>query len=85
LLLFLAGPNGAGKSTFFKQFLERTELQFVNADAIAEALRLATPARPRDLDQLAFLKAEQLRGLLRAVTTFPMKSLLLGSPGFCRI
>jgi len=35
LLIVLAGPNGAGKSTFYRTYLARHGLPFVNADEIA--------------------------------------------------
>ena len=40
LIVALAGPNGAGKTTFYHAFLEPTQLRFVSADMLAEALRL---------------------------------------------
>lgn len=40
LIVALAGPNGAGKTTFYHAFLEPTQLRFVSADVLAEALRL---------------------------------------------
>ena len=35
VLHLIAGPNGAGKTTFFREALVSTNLEFVNADAIA--------------------------------------------------
>ncbi len=49
LIVALAGPNGAGKTTFYHAFLEPTQLRFVSADVLAEALRLA----PYDAAELA--------------------------------
>jgi predicted ABC-type ATPase len=49
LIVALAGPNGAGKTTFYHAFLEPTQLRFVSADMLAEALRL----EPYDAAELA--------------------------------
>jgi predicted ABC-type ATPase len=49
LIVALAGPNGAGKTTFYHAFLEPTQLRFVSADVLAEALRL----EPYDAAELA--------------------------------
>ena len=35
IVVALAGPNGAGKSTFYRIYLEKSLLPFVNADVIA--------------------------------------------------
>jgi predicted ABC-type ATPase len=40
LVLAIAGPNGAGKTTFYRAFLARTGLVFVNTDQIASATGL---------------------------------------------
>jgi predicted ABC-type ATPase len=56
LIVALAGPNGAGKTTFYHAFLEPTQLRFVSADALAEALRLA----PYDAAELANAIRQQL-------------------------
>jgi predicted ABC-type ATPase len=40
VVVALAGPSGAGKTTFYHAFLEPTQLRFVSADVLAEALRL---------------------------------------------
>ncbi len=37
-LWLLAGANGAGKSTFYKQYLSKHGIQFVNADLIAREI-----------------------------------------------
>jgi predicted ABC-type ATPase len=56
LIVALAGPNGAGKTTFYHAFLEPTQLRFVSADVLAEALRL----EPYDAAELANAIREQL-------------------------
>jgi len=38
IVIVLAGSNGAGKSTFYESFLANSELRFVNADVLAQAL-----------------------------------------------
>lgn len=40
-LIFLAGPNGAGKSTYYRTFLAKSGLQFVNADELVRRLNVA--------------------------------------------
>lgn len=40
LIVALAGPNGAGKSTFYGAHLAPSGLQFVNADQLAQRLRI---------------------------------------------
>ncbi len=42
-LWLLAGANGAGKSTFYKQYLSKHGIQFVNADLIAREIDLDNP------------------------------------------
>jgi predicted ABC-type ATPase len=56
LIVALAGPNGAGKTTFYHAFLEPTQLRFVSADVLAEALRL----EPYDAAELANAIRQQL-------------------------
>ena len=56
LIVALAGPNGAGKTTFYHAFLEPTQLRFVSADVLAEALRL----EPYDAAELANALRQQL-------------------------
>jgi predicted ABC-type ATPase len=56
LIVALAGPNGAGKTTFYHAFLEPTQLRYVSADVLAEALRLA----PYDAAELANAIRQQL-------------------------
>jgi predicted ABC-type ATPase len=40
LIVALAGPNGAGKSTFYHAHLRLAGLRFVNADVLAQALKI---------------------------------------------
>lgn len=42
-LWLLAGGNGGGKSTFFRCFLERSGIRFVNADLIAKQIDPENP------------------------------------------
>ena len=56
LIVALAGPNGAGKTTFYHAFLEPTQLRYVSADVLAEALRL----EPYDAAELANAIRQQL-------------------------
>ena len=56
VVVALAGPNGAGKTTFYHAFLEPTQLRFVSADVLAEALRL----EPYDAAELANALRRQL-------------------------
>ena len=56
VVVALAGPNGAGKTTFYHAFLEPTQLRFVSADVLAEALRL----EPYDAAELANALRQQL-------------------------
>jgi len=56
VVVALAGPNGAGKTTFYHAFLEPTQLRFVSADVLAEALRL----EPYDAAELANAIRQQL-------------------------
>jgi predicted ABC-type ATPase len=56
LIVALAGPDGAGKTTFHHAFLEPTQLRFVSADVLAEALRL----EPYDAAELANTLRQQL-------------------------
>jgi len=60
-LLVLAGPNGAGKSTFFRVFLARAGIPFVNADLIARAM---APEAPSAVSYLAASAADHERRLL---------------------
>lgn len=58
-LVMLAGPSGAGKSTFYRAFLERHQLPFVNADQFAgdlgldayEAAAIADAVRARMVEE----------------------------------
>lgn len=40
VIVAVAGPDGAGKTTFYRSFLTRSGLRFVNADDIARDLEL---------------------------------------------
>jgi len=57
-LWMIVGGNGAGKSTFFKQFLQRTGMPFVNADLIAADLY---PEDPEGRSREAAGQAEEMR------------------------
>ncbi|MCU7813959.1 MAG: zeta toxin family protein [Candidatus Thiodiazotropha sp. (ex Lucinoma kastoroae)] len=65
----LVGGNGAGKSTFYKLYLERLGLPFVNADMLAQ---MAYPDSPEAHSYDAAMLAEQMR-----------TNLLLGGASFC--
>lgn len=60
-LWMLVGGNGAGKSTFYRLYLERQGLPFVNADILA---RLAYPHAPEGHSYEAARLAEQQRNTL---------------------
>lgn len=68
-LWMLVGGNGAGKSTFYRLYLERLGLPFVNADILA---RLAYPDAPERHSYDAARLAEQQR-----------HALLLNGSSFC--
>lgn len=57
-LWLLAGGNGAGKSTFYRLFLKRRGLPFINADLIARDL---DPDTPEASSYRASLIAEKIR------------------------
>lgn len=57
-LWLLAGGNGAGKSTFYRQFLEKRGMKFINADIIAAAIN---PEHPELVSYDAASLAEKLR------------------------
>ena len=65
----LVGGNGAGKSTFYRLYLERLGLPFVNADIVA---RMAYPDAPEAHSYQAARLVEQQR-----------HSLLLNGSSFC--
>ena len=48
-LYIIAGPNGVGKTTFAREFLPNYAdcKNFVNADLIAQGMRLFLPRPPR--------------------------------------
>ncbi len=68
-LWMLVGGNGAGKSTFYRLYLERLGLPFVNADIVA---RMAYPDAPEAHSYEAARLVEQQR-----------HSLLLNGSSFC--
>ncbi len=68
-LWMLVGGNGAGKSTFYRLYLERLGLPFVNADIVA---RMAYPDAPEAHSYEAARLVEQQR-----------HSLLLNGSNFC--
>jgi predicted ABC-type ATPase len=49
-LVVIAGPNGAGKSTFYKAFLARMELPYLNADQVEAETGLDSIEAARFLD-----------------------------------
>jgi len=59
LLVVLAGSNGAGKSTFYDAYLDSLALPFINADRIAEELRVGSRVRPPKLSSLPADQAAQ--------------------------
>lgn len=64
----LVGGNGAGKSTFYRLYLERQGLPFVNADILA---RLAYPDAPeRHSYEAARLAEHQRNALLLSGSSF---------------
>jgi len=60
-LWLLAGGNGAGKSTFYRCFLEKAGLQFINADLIAKQI---DKSNPEEKSYEAAAIAEKLRSML---------------------
>ncbi len=52
ILVVLAGPNGAGKSTFYRAFLRRSDIQYLNADDIAAKVDLSVGDAARAADAL---------------------------------
>lgn len=52
VIIALAGSNGAGKSTFFRQLLSGTGLPFVNADQLAEELKLGAYEAAQVADEI---------------------------------
>ncbi len=57
-LWLLAGGNGAGKSTFYRDFLKKRGMKFINADIIAAAIN---PEHPETVSYDAANLAEKLR------------------------
>ncbi len=61
IVIALAGPNGAGKSSFYRIYLEKSRLPFINADVIAlrtgvDAYQAAELAE--DIRQVLFTRRE---------------------------
>jgi len=52
VIVALAGPNGAGKTTLYKAHLQNAGLRFVNADVLAQELRIEPYAAARVADTL---------------------------------
>jgi ABC-type cobalamin/Fe3+-siderophores transport system ATPase subunit len=71
-ILVLAGSNGAGKTTFYRSFLAKLELPFVNADLIAQDAR----GHGEEIsDYAAAVRADILRrGLLASRASFIMET-----------
>jgi predicted ABC-type ATPase len=57
-LWVLAGGNGAGKSTFYKLYLDKYGIKFVNADLIAKDI---DPENREDMSQQAATLAAKIR------------------------
>lgn len=57
-LWILAGGNGAGKSTFYKHYLAKYGIKFVNADLIAQEI---DSDQPEDLSYQAATIAQKIR------------------------
>ncbi len=68
-LWVLAGGNGAGKTTFYKHYLSKYGIKFLNADLIAKEI---DPGRP----EMASYEAATLAADIR-------EELLLGGATFC--
>jgi predicted ABC-type ATPase len=49
-LVVLAGPNGAGKSTYYRAYLKKSGLMYLNADDIAAKLGLSVGESARTAD-----------------------------------
>ena len=52
VIVALAGPNGAGKTTFYYAHLQPAGLRFVNADVLAQELRIEPYAAARVADSV---------------------------------
>lgn len=77
-LYIIAGPNGAGKTTFARQFLagESADLEFVNADSIAQGL---APYNPESAAMAAGrLMLIRLRELAAQRVSFAFETTLSG-------
>ncbi len=51
-MVVLAGPNGAGKTSFFRAFWSLSALRFINADVLAERLKLDAYAAAKVADEV---------------------------------
>jgi predicted ABC-type ATPase len=63
LIVAIAGPNGAGKSTFYRLYLEKLGLPYLNADDLARELET-------DTYEAARLAAETRSALVREKRSF---------------
>jgi predicted ABC-type ATPase len=78
-IVVLAGSNGAGKSTFYREFIQRTGISFVNADIIARSLN---PTAPESVGYESARIAEAVRqDLVARGMTFCMETVLSDPAG----
>jgi predicted ABC-type ATPase len=59
ILVVLAGPNGAGKTSFYRTYLRTSGLRFMNADVLAQELRIDAYLAAKLADQLRRQLIEQ--------------------------
>ncbi|MEM7790950.1 MAG: zeta toxin family protein [Verrucomicrobiota bacterium] len=59
VLIALAGSNGAGKTTFYRQLLSDKGLPFVNADVLADEMKLGPYEAASIADDIRRLKFER--------------------------
>jgi predicted ABC-type ATPase len=59
IVVALAGPNGAGKTSFYRAYLKPSGLRFVNADVLAQDLRIDAYSAARLADRLRRQLIEQ--------------------------
>ena len=52
IVVALAGPNGAGKSSFYRTYLQKAGLRFVNADVLANQLQIDSYKAAKIADDL---------------------------------